>query len=166
MARPVLADPADDLWYPLLERVKTCGYAALRTDLLRLFSDPKLADEPFSTLAQLFAARKETGPADAVAARVRRFFPPKVTRAALEERLTAGIWLLRALAAFERPADTRLFLEVARRPLPEPTLEALFSILSTSQGTAAPRCPRAPSAASRPWRTPAAWTAFLQQCGR
>ncbi|PKN27584.1 MAG: hypothetical protein CVU65_01910 [Deltaproteobacteria bacterium HGW-Deltaproteobacteria-22] len=164
MARPVLADPADDLWYPLLERVKTCGYASLRPDLLKLFADPKLADEAFSTLAQLFAAKKEKNPAGAVAVRVKKFFSPKASRAFLEEHLTAGTWLLRALAAFERPADSHVFLELARRPLPEPYLETLFSILSASQGTAAPRCPRAPSAASRPWRNPAAWTLFLKSC--
>ena len=165
-ALPVLKDPADDLWYPLLERVKTCGYAALRPELLKLFASPKLADEPFSTLAQLFASKKETGPAAAVALRVGKFFSPKASRAFLEENLTAGTWLLRALAAFERPADTRLFLGLAGRPLPEPYLETLFSILSGSQGPAAARCPTAPPAAARPWRSPAAWRAFLKSCDR
>ncbi len=160
-ARPVLADPEDELWYPLLERVKACGYAALRADLLRLFQDPRLADEPFSTLAQLFADRKEKGPADAVAARVRRFFSPKTSRAFLEEHLTAGTWLLRALSAFERPADFALFTELARRSLPEPYLETLASILSSTGGG---RCPS--PAAPRFWRDPAAWSTFLRGCGR
>ena len=159
-ARPILADPAHELWYPLVERVKTCGFAALRLDLVKTFRAPKLADEPFSTLAQLFAEKRETWAAELVAARVRRFFDPKVPRAALEERVTAGTWLLRALAAFARPADAPLLLQLARRPLPAPFLEVLASILPEAPGA---RCPAAPP---RCWRDPASWSAYMSTCNR
>ncbi len=157
-ARAVLADPAHELWYPLLERVKTCGYAALRADLKKLYVDTKLPDEPFATLAQLFAVKREAWAADVVAARVRRFFDPKTPRATLEERVTAGTWLLRALAAFARPVDAPLFLALARRPLPAPFLEVLASILPDAPGL---RCPSPPP---RCWRDPASWSAFVTSC--
>ncbi len=159
-ARPVLTDAAHELWYPLLERVKTCGYTALRADLVKTFRAPKLADEPFATLAHLLADRREAWAADSVAARVRRFFDPKTPRTTLEERVTAGTWLLRALAAFARPSDAPLFLALARRPLPAPFLETLASILPEAPGT---RCPASPP---RCWRDPAAWSAFLTTCNK
>ncbi len=156
LARPVLETPSDEFWYPLLESVKTCGYGELKPALLKVFGKKDLADEPFATLAQLFALKKETTAANRVKARLQKMFHPKVTRGELESRVTAGTWLLRALAAFSRKEDTEFFKKIAYLKLPEPFPDILAEILLE-------RCPR-PDLTPRKLRSHPVLRSFLMTC--
>lgn len=154
-ARHIVRNPKHENWFEVLAKIH-CHYNHLRKDLLDLLKR-KLSVDALAALAHVFAMHGEKQTASFVEKRLYTFFAQQHNLRYLEEHATEGIRLLWALAAYERSQDTGLFLQLARRRLPEPYLEALSLIVAS-------RCKTPVFMPARVWRRPSDFSAFLDAC--